>query len=118
MRDMGCNQRKIWYSNKTGTTPAIDEYGNRYGDDVITWADPEILKISISGSVGALESEAFGGFTDYSRTAATANVNCPLKEGTRVWIGRTPPDETHNYVVTKKADSINGVLYALKEVVP
>lgn len=118
MRNMRRNQRGIWYSNKTGTTQARDEYGNRYGDDVITWSEPETLKISVSGSVGELEAAAFGGFTDYSRTAATVNLDCPLKEGTRVWIERTPPMETHNYVVTKRAENLNGVLYALKEVVP
>ena len=117
MRDLKANQKTIWYQNSSGFVAVKDEYGNRTGEEQPIMEHAEQLKISVSGAVGAMEAAAFGGFTDYSRTACTANTNCPLREGTLIWINRDS-DESPDYVVTKKADTINGVLYALKEIVP
>ena len=109
MRDLRANQKTIWYQNSIGSAAIKDENGNRTGEERPVMEPPEQLRISVSGAVG--------GFTDYSRTACTANTNCPLREGTLIWINRDS-DESPNYVVTKKADTINGVLYAMKEIVP
>ena len=117
MRDLRANQKTIWYQNSNGFAIVEDENGNRTGEERPIMEPAEQLRISVSGAVGAMEAAAFGGFTDYSRTACTANVNCPLHEGTLVWINRDA-SESPDYVVTKKADTINGILYALKEVVP
>lgn len=117
MRDLRSNQKTIWYQNSIGSAAIRDENGDRTGEEQPVMEPPEQLRISVSGAAGAMEAAAFGGFTDYSRTACTANVNCPLHEGTLVWINRDA-SESPDYVVTKKADTINGVLYALKEVVP
>ena len=38
-----------------------------------------------------------------------------IDENTIVWFGAAPPDP-HNYIVVRKADSKNGILYALLEV--
>jgi hypothetical protein len=40
---------------------------------------------------------------------------CPIEEQTIVWFG-IDATEPYNYIVTRKADSKNGILYALQEV--
>ena len=59
--------------------------------------------------------QAFGNFTAYSRTICVADPSCPIDEDSIVWFGTTPLDP-HNYIVVRKADSKNGILYALQEV--
>jgi hypothetical protein len=44
-----------------------------------------------------------------------ADPSCPIDEDSIVWFGAAPPDP-HNYIVVRKADSKNGILYALQEV--
>ena len=43
-----------------------------------------------------------------------ADNSCPLDVDSIVWYGIAPP-EAHNYIVVRKADSKNGILYALQE---
>ena len=59
--------------------------------------------------------EAFGSLAGYSRIVCVADPRCPLDEKSIVWFG-VSTDEPHNYIVTRKADSKNGILYALQEV--
>ena len=44
-----------------------------------------------------------------------ADNTCPLAEQAVVWFG-VDTDKPYNYTVTRKADSKNGILYALREV--
>ena len=69
---------------------------------------------NISAAVGESAVEAFGNLTDYSRVLCG---DFPLDENTRIWFGVSPEDGfPHNYVVVRKADSLNGTLFALREV--
>ena len=56
-----------------------------------------------------------------------SDLDCPIDENTIVWfgthgllgeilLGKTVINQQHNYIVVRKADSKNGVLYALQEV--
>lgn len=105
----------IYYANRTGETADIDEYGNETGESTPTYGDPIELRCNISAATGAEVMQAFGSFTNYTRSICVADVDCPIDEDSIVWFGSTPPDP-HNHIVVRKADSKNGILYALREV--
>lgn len=117
MTSLNANKRKLWYANPTGeTVPVTDAWGNETGEEEQVYTDPVSIQLNVSAASGAKTAEAFGSFTDYSRTIVTADMACPLKLNSRIWFGTYPPYE-HNYVVVRVADCLNGLLYALKEVV-
>jgi hypothetical protein len=115
MRNLNRNKRLIYYALRTGDTPILDEYGNETGEFARTFTEPTALYCSVSAAQGEDAVQAFGSFTGYSRTLCVADTSCPIDEDSIVWFG-VPETEPHNYIVVLKADSKNGVLYALQEV--
>lgn len=115
MRTLLRNRRALWYANPTGTREAIlDENGNETGETRPAFTEPKRILLNVSAAAGEAAANPFGAFADYSRTLA-ALPGCPLVLGSRVWFGTEPPAK-HNYIVSGVADSLNGLLYALKEV--
>jgi hypothetical protein len=115
MRTLNRNKRKIYYALLIGEVATHDEYGNETGEYTLIYGDAVELECNVSAATGADAVQAFGNFTNYSRTMCVSNPNCPIDENAIVWFGREP-SKPHNYIVTRKADSKNGVLYALREV--
>ena len=115
MRTLNRNKRKIHYALHTGDVPIIDEYGNETSETSPVYGDVVELIANVSAATGADAVQAFGNFTNYSRTMCVSDPACPIDENTIVWFG-VEPTEPHNYIVTRKADSKNGTLYALREV--
>lgn len=115
MRNLNRNKRQIYYALRTGEVAIIDEYGNETGEYMPAY-DPAVeLKCNVSAASGVDAVQAFGSFTNYSRTMCVSDTECPIDENTIVWFG-IPLTEPHNYIVVQKADSKNGILYALQEV--
>ena len=115
MRGLNRNKRQIYFALCTGEITNLDEYGNETGESTPTYGKAIALRQNVSGAFGEEAVQAFGSFTGYSRTMCVADVNCPIVEGSVVWFGVSPPDP-YNYIVVRKADSKNGILYALQEV--
>ena len=115
MRSLNRNKRNIYYALHTGEETIFDEYGNETSESAPTYGEPIALGCNISAATGADAVQAFGNFTNYSRAMCVTDLNCPIDENTIVWFG-VAPTEPHNYIVTRKADSKNGILYALREV--
>ena len=115
MKNLKRNKRLIYYALRTGETANIDEYGNETGESTPTYTEPVALHCNVSAAQGEDAVQAFGSFTGYSRTLCVSDVNCPIDEDSLVWFG-VPTTDPHNYIVVLKADSKNGVLYALQEV--
>ena len=115
MRSLNRNKRLIYYALRTGDMANIDEYGNETGESTPTYGERKALSVNISASTGQDAVQAFGSFTGYSRTMFVADNNCPIEEDSIIWFGVEPPSP-HNYIVVRKADSKNGILYALQEV--
>lgn len=115
MRDLNRNKRQIYYALRNGEVANIDEYGNETGEltPVYGAVTPQMCNVSAASGEDAVR--AFGNFTGYSRTMFVADNNCPIDEDTIVWFEADPLDP-HNYIVVRKADSKNGILYALQEV--
>jgi hypothetical protein len=115
MRSLNRNKRTIYYALHTGEETNFDEYGNETGESTPTYGEPTALECNVSAASGAEAVQAFGSFTGYNRTMFVADGSCPIDENSIVWFGRDP-SEPYNYVVVRKADSKNGILYALQEV--
>ena len=115
MRSLNRNKRSIHYALRTGDQANVDEYGNETGERTPTYGKEIALRVNVSAATGQEAVQAFGSFTGYSRTLCVADNNCPIEEDSILWFGVSPPNP-HNYIVVRKADSKNGILYALQEV--
>lgn len=115
MRSLNRNKRQIYYALRNGEVENIDEYGNETGELTPVYGAATPLLCNISAASGADAVQAFGSFTGYVRTMFVSDNDCPIDEHSIVWFGVAPPD-AHNYLVVRKADSKNGILYALQEV--
>ena len=117
MRDLRKNQRTLYYALRTGEIENTDASGYLTGESTPTYGKIEMLRGHVSASVGNDTVLEFGSFTNYSRTLTVSDVNCPIDEDSVIWFGITPDNDTPpNYIVTKRADSKNSILYALLEV--
>lgn len=115
MRSLNRNKRLIYYALYTGETANLDEYGNETGESTPTYGEIEALSVNVSAASGEEAVQAFGSFTGYSRTMFVADNSCPIGEDSIIWFG-IETSQPHNYIVVRKADSVNGILYALQEV--
>ena len=115
MRTLNRNKRAIYYALLSGTERIVDEYGNDTLEVRKLYGDPVELRVNVSASVGEEDTAAFGDATNYSRTICVADTACPINEQTRLWFG-IDPTQPHNYEVVKIADSVNGLLIAIREV--
>lgn len=115
MRSLRRNKRRIYYANLISETVNTDEYGNETSETTPVYGTPELVEFNVSAAAGTEAVQAFGSFTAYTRTMFTSDNSCPIDEHSIIWFGVEPP-ATHNYVVVRKADSKNGILYALREV--
>lgn len=115
MRNLNRNRRLIHYALRTGEVANIDEYGNETGELTPAYGAATPLSCNISAAIGEDAVTAFGNFTAYSRSICVADISCPMDVDSIVWFG-VDHTEPHNYVVVRKADSKNGILYALREV--
>lgn len=115
MRSLERNKRTIHYAIYLGDAPILDDQGFETGESRPTYGDINELRCNVSSASGEDAVEAFGNFTRYTRAVCVSDNNCPLDEDSVVWFG-IPTSEPYNYIVTLKADSKNGIMYALQEV--
>ena len=112
MRSLEKNKRKLIYALPTGTEPILDEWGNDTLEVKRTYTEDAVYSANISSAVGEEAVKAFGSLTSYSRTICVAENNCPIAvEGALIQF------EGKSYEVVKVADSLNGFLIAVREVV-
>ena len=115
MRSLQRNWREMYYATVLGTEAIKDEYGNDTLEVKVTYSSPTPFRANISANAGQEAVSVFGALTGYSRTISYVGESCPLDEGAAVWFG-VDISGPHNYVVIKVADSKNGYLIALREV--
>ena len=145
MRILERNKQDLWYANPTGTTTyKTDANGLKTGEKDIAYTTPVKVRMSMAissgannlGSQGMATVEPYGLVTGYTHRAVTENINCPVSELSHIWFGILPTHtETvtktvngqtvtedvevanpHNFVVVRKAKSLNHLIYYLKEV--
>ena len=144
MRCLERNKKPIWFANRTSESYVTDTNGLKTGEKSQTYDTPQQMRCSLSissganniGSQGMATLNSYGIETGYTHNAITEDMDCPLKEDGILWYGRNPSHiETtsrvvngelvtedvevpnpHNYVVVRKAESLNHLIYYLKEV--
>ncbi|MGN0620553.1 MAG: hypothetical protein ACI4I9_01695 [Porcipelethomonas sp.] len=115
MRDLKRNQTKIFYRMPKGLAEEKDDYGNVLGSFSPVYGELKSLRISVSANKGTVSEEIFGSLLDYDRTMSVSDADCEIDENTVLWIGITP-DKPYNFIVRRKAASINSTVYAIKQV--
>ena len=144
MHVLGRNKEYLWYANPTGEQYVTDANGYKTGERKITYATPTKVKMSMAissgannlGSQGMAELERYGIVTGYTHRAVTDDMDCPMGEESLVWYkieptrietreriinGQRQEVQTlipvpHNFKVVRKAQSLNHLIYYLKEV--
>lgn len=121
MKALRRNRQTIYYGLYQSKTELTDEYGNKTGNYKVNYSTPTAIKINVSAARGESDMEMFGINANYTKTLVTNNMNCPLTEGTVLWIDKAPYDSSsnitaYNYIVTEVAKSINSITYAVKKV--
>ena len=116
MRSLNRNKRTIWYSNAYLKQKVYDADGNFTGDWEFTGDDPTEFRINFSPATGEAEQEVFGIIKDYQRVMVTNDMTCPIKETYVLWVNNDPKTELYDYVVRRRADSINSIAFLIEEV--
>lgn len=136
MRVLERNKQELWFANPTSTQYATDSNGFKTGEKTVTYGTPTKVRMSMAissgannlGSQGIATIEPYGLATGYTHRAVTEDLNCLMGELSHIWFGILPTHEEviggktvtvlnpHNFVVVRKAKSLNHLIYYLKEV--
>ena len=115
MKTLKRNKQRVYYALYGSTTPILDSDGMDTGETELGFGSPIEAWMNVSANKGEASVEPFGVDLDYTKTIMTDDINCPIDETSRLWIGRQPT-EPFNYSVVKVAKSLNHIQYAVKEV--
>ena len=123
MRCMLRNKSKFYYASYIGKTEIIDEYGNATGEYKVSYSEPKECFGNVSASQGEVQSRQFGESVSYDKVIVLDDKNTPIDEYAILWVDTLPTlnedgttDTPHDYKVTRKADSLNGVSIAIRKV--
>lgn len=123
MRCMERNKQLFYYATFNQTTPHVDEYGNETGEFDITFNKPIPFRANISPAKGETETQVFGNHVDYDKMIVIEQPFPPITEETVLWIDQLPEldsegkaTKTHDYIVKKKAESLNSLSLAISKV--
>lgn len=116
MRDLLRNQQPVFFKLFEGEEEITDQYGNSTGFNVPVYSDLKSAMLCVSPNKGTSETKQFGTIADYDRTMTTSDPNCPIKEGTVLWVDGADTDGPWNYQVKLVARWKNSTQYAIKEV--
>ena len=116
MRCLNRNKQTFYYALYKGEVEEQDTDGNYTGEREIEYYTPVKMKANISAARGESDLNPFGIETNYNKTIVTDDMKCPIKEDTVIWIGKDPTEDPYNYIVVKKAASLNTIVYAIREV--
>lgn len=115
MRSLARNKKHFYYALYKSKDEITDSYGNKTGQYTLTYESPVGYWANISPATGVSDLEMFGQNTNYSHVISTSDMTCPITETTHLWIG-VPTTDPYNYVVVRKAESLNCISYAIREV--
>lgn len=115
MQSLKSNKRNIYYALYLGVSD-ITKDGYKTGEKTKNYSEPVPFLCNVSPAKGTAETEQFGINDDYDRTIVTTDMSCPIDTDSILWIGTSSASEPYNYRVVRRADSINSLLFAIKEV--
>lgn len=115
MRNLNRNEQTIYYALYSGLTE--NTIGDLYtGEMVASYTSPVAIRASVSAARGTADLDLFGINISYTKAVIVDDINCPIDEHSRLWIGTNPLTAEHNYEVVAVAKSLNHITYAVKEV--
>lgn len=94
--------------------PILDDEGFDTGETRTVYKPIQEVKAVLSPSKNSVNTEVFGTLIDYDRTMSIDNLECLIDENTKVYVHER--DKDHTYIVKKRADSSNLILFALREI--
>lgn len=104
----------VYYALLTGIEEVKDDNGYFTGEKKPIYGKPQKIKISVSPNRGNDYVDAFGTNTQYDRVMVT-HKDLPIDEKTVLWIDN-PITADYDYIVTRKAKSLNYTSYAISKV--
>ena len=119
MNCLARNKTTIYYATVSGKTELTDEYGNKTGQDELTYSAPVKWAANIRWDSGAVQLEGFGLNAAGTRRIVTCDMTCPIGVDTVLWIGITPNAQgtvKPNYVVAGVPErSLNQIAILVQE---
>lgn len=120
MRNLARNKQELWFANRLSDSYVTDKNGLKTGEKRQTYSEPVKAMMSVSIAQGNVPLNAHGITLDYTHTALTDDMNCPMDEESIVWYGIEPEKDgdpvPHNFVVIHKGESLNHLVFNLKGV--
>lgn len=121
MRCLQRNKKPIYYALYQGKTEILDGNGYKTGQFRLSYSTPTAINVNVSANKGLSELSLFGSNIVYDRTIVIDDVNCPIDEYTKLWVDAPVYDSQnnllpHDYIVIKKAVSLNSITYAIRKV--
>lgn len=119
MRTLDRNKQTFHYATYLGKTDMYDDDGYMTGESAMTYSEWKEYSANISAATGESQIEQFGNSEQYDRVIVTDDVNCEIDENTILCVdieaieGNT---KVFDYIVKKKAKSLNSVSYAISKV--
>lgn len=115
MKCLERNKRTIHYASLAGNTAKTNSLGQYTGAYEPTYSAATEYRANISESRGTAYADYFGTNLSYDKVIVTDDVNCPIDENSILWINAAV-SESHDYVVVRKAVSLNSTLIAVRKV--
>lgn len=123
MRTLDRNKTTFYFATYQGKQEIIDDMGRHTAEYVTAYSPWTSFSANVSPSRGSNEAELFGNDVQYDRVIVTDDLNCPIDENTVLAIDIAPNERKgtadlpiYDYVVTRKAKSLNFVSYAVAKV--
>lgn len=123
MRTLERNKTQFYYATFLGKEEIIDAQGRNTAEYKNAYSAWKPCKANISPAKGYGAAELFGADIQYDRVIVLDDVNCEIDEYTVLAIDIAPNERSstsispiYDYVVTRKAKSLNFVSYAVSKV--
>lgn len=114
MRTLRRNTQIVYYALLTAIENVTDDNGFITGEKRPIYGKPQKIRINVSPNKGNDYVAAFGTNTQYDRVMVT-HRDLPIDEKTVLWIDN-PITADYDYIVTRKAKSLNTTSYAISRV--
>lgn len=123
MRTLERNKKKFYFATYNSKMENFDSDGMHTFEHTASYGAWTEYYANISPARGTSDAEMFGANIDYDRTIVTDDLSCPIDEQTVLAIDIEPNERqtatvapVYDYVVTKKAVSLNFIQYAVRKV--
>ena len=121
MRLLARNLQKVWACQFLKSEMIPDQDGRPTGAYRNAYSEPLELDMNVSPNRGEADKEMFGVNLDYERVAIANDIPCPITETSILFVDKRPEqnkdgDYVNDYIVVKRAPSINIAAYAIRKV--